>query len=84
MKEISIKQKNRRSSTHKTMKCEYCGKSLSHKGHLKKHIYTVHEGYKDYKCESCNKAFSEASTLKKRIHSIHDIHKVYKCDVCSK
>ena len=73
MKEISIKQKNRRSSTHKTTKCEYCGKSLSHKGHLKKHIYTVHEGHKDYKCNICGKLSSHPGTLKKHIEKIQII-----------
>ena len=44
----------------KLMICNICTKTFSKSGHLKRHIYTVHEGHKDYKCESCGKSFSEA------------------------
>ena len=33
----------------KDYKCESCGKSLSQRGNLRKHIHIVHEGHKDHK-----------------------------------
>ena len=69
---------------HKYYKCESCGKSFSHAGHLKKHIVTVHEGHKDYKCESCGKSFSQTEHLKTHIKTVHEGHKDYKCESCGK
>ena len=57
---------------------------ISQAGHLKNHIYTVHEGNKDHKCKSCGKSFSEAGSLKKHIHTVHEHHKDYKCISCCK
>ena len=60
------------------------GKSFSRPDRLKKHIHTVHEGYKDYKCESCSKSFSHSQSLKTHIYTIHEGHKDYKCESCEK
>ena len=56
---------------HKDFKCEYCGKSFTDAGALKKHIKCIHEGRKDFKCDSCGKTFSQSSNLRTHEKKVH-------------
>ena len=41
-----------------------CEKKVSALRHLKDHIKTVHDGWKDHKCDICNKNFALERKLK--------------------
>ena len=58
-----------------TFSCDSCEKSFSQRQHLKTHIRSVHEGYKDYKCDSCGKLFSQAGHLKTHSNLVHNVQK---------
>ena len=87
-KEILTKETHITHSTiqvgHEEYNCEFCGKSISRRDNLMKHIHTIHKGHKDYKCESCGKSFSDASNFMRHIHTIHEGHKDYNCESCGK
>ena len=53
------------------IKCEYCNKTVSSKGNLKRHIEDVHKGQKRYECELCSKSFSQKCNLKTHILKYH-------------
>ena len=44
---------------HKPAKCDDCGKMFSKKGHLDRHVRTIHMGIKDNSepCPYCGKVF---------------------------
>ena len=48
----------------KPNECGMCGKTVSTKEHLKRHIKMVHDKLKPHKCDICDKTFSQASNLK--------------------
>ena len=73
---------HRAHENHKNYKCDYCGKSFSHAGYLKRHIQIIHDAPKEKKtaktlntCESCGNSFSRASSLKRHIHTVHETNK---------
>jgi len=63
--------------------CHICGKVLSDKAKLQKHIRTVHEGVKNHKCSYCDKTFSSAGN-KKTHEAVHTKDYAYKCNECEK
>ena len=59
----------------KAFKCKNCDYKTTQKGHLKKHIESVHEGIKPankFKCNICDYETVQNSKLKKHINSVHE------------
>ena len=73
-------------SLEKDNKCPVCNKTLSTKGNLKTHLWTVHDigNGKIYKCEQdgCEYETKMNSNLKTHLWEVHDIGngKIYKCE----
>ena len=57
----------------KPAKCEECGKVFSKKGHLDRHVRTIHMGMKDESepCPHCGKIFTTKSSLEPHIEAVH-------------
>ena len=55
------------------LKCEECGKVFSKKGHLDRHVRTIHQGVKDESepCPHCGKVFTTKSSLEPHIEAVH-------------
>ncbi len=61
------------SQIHKKATCEQCGKVFSKKGHLDRHVRTIHMGMKESSrpCPYCGKVFSTKSSLEPHIEMVH-------------
>ena len=55
-----------------TVRCEICGKTCSHMGHMNKHVASVHEGKKPFKCDICDCRFSQKSHMNSHVASFHE------------
>ena len=51
--------------------CDQCDKQFSYRGHLNRHISSVHDGKKS-DCDQCNKQFSDKCSLKRHISAVHE------------
>ena len=80
---ITIKNVNMKvhMNYHNAVICNFCGKKLTQKSHLKSHISAVHEKLKPYKCNLCEETFSQKNALIKHKMLVHD-HNVQKCNIC--
>ena len=58
--------------------CQYpeCGKSLSSKYNLRRHIESCHQGYRPYECHVCYKRFSSKQNKSEHIRLEHS----YSCE----
>ena len=69
-----------RTHTKVTITCTECGKGLSSKGALNRHMI-VHAGERPYQCSECSLRFNGMSNL--TVHmKIHTGVKSYVCGVC--
>ena len=64
--------------------CNRCGKLLTSRLKLMKHIEVLHEGKRDFKCKFCEKSFGSKSNLQIHEGAIHTGVLPYKCDFCGK
>ena len=67
--------------------CNYCEKTFTEKGILKKHIIyikTIHEEILNYKCDFCDLPFESPSGLQFHVDTIHKGLKKFQCDFCEK
>ena len=53
-------------------KCNFCGKSFTTGGSLKRHVKAVHEVVKDHVCNLCGKSFSQGIVLKRHVKAVHE------------
>ena len=65
--------------------CDQCDKVFSKKGHLDRHIKTIHMGMKEESqpCPHCGKVFSTKSSLEPHIMMVHQGMRK-KCPECGK
>ena len=64
----------------KPYKCKLCDYQTTHKGHLNKHVKSIHEGIK-YPCHQCDYKARNPSDLNKHVNSKHKGIK-YPCQQC--
>jgi uncharacterized Zn-finger protein len=83
---LGVRYKTCKKCREKKHKCTYegCDKSFKDKGHLNRHIRTVHEGDKPHECEICNKTFGQKGYLDTHIRTVHEDDKPYECKICNK
>ena len=55
----------------KSPECTLCGKTFRSKGHVKRHIESVHEKLKKHQCDMCEKKYYQKSHLKEHIQFVH-------------
>ena len=67
----------------KQFKCNVCSESYGRKGHLSRHMASIHDGKKPFKCEICSATFTLKNDLKTHSTSVHEGKKPSKCDICS-
>ena len=63
--------------------CEICDKTFGEKGHLNRHINTVHLKKRNFKCDQCDKTFGQKNDLKTHINTVHLKQRNFKCDHCN-
>jgi uncharacterized C2H2 Zn-finger protein len=67
--------------------CEKCDQKFRRRGHLLRHIQTVHEQLKSFKCETCQSTFTQKRNFVNHQLKVHQTTEVkidlLKCKVCS-
>jgi hypothetical protein len=58
-----------------SQQCKICGKMLSNKSNLRKHIKVVHEKLKPFECLHCEIGFSAKQNLTYHLYSVHKLMK---------
>ena len=63
--------------------CELCGKILSNKKNLKKHL-KLHSDVRNYICKICNKSYKRSDHLKRHMITHEPEPNFYECELCLK
>lgn len=63
--------------------CQVCGKKISKKYALKRHM-AIHTGEKRFTCHHCGKQYAQESGLQRHMLVIHEGVRKYKCPICSR
>ena len=63
--------------------CELCGKILSNKKNLKKHL-KLHSNIRNYICKICNKSYKRSDHLRRHMISHDPEPNYYECEFCLK
>jgi hypothetical protein len=64
-------------------KCELCGKILSNKKNLKKHL-KLHSNVRNYICKICNKSYKRSDHLRRHMITHDPEPNYYECEYCLK
>ena len=56
----------------KSFSCKICSHSFSQKGHLRRHVASIHEEKKSFKCEKCDYKCSQKGSMKQHVASVHE------------
>ncbi|XP_069103353.1 zinc finger protein 184-like isoform X2 [Argopecten irradians] len=91
---ISFKDKHElycHAVSHRTFKCETCGKVLASAGSLKKHRIIAHSDQRDFICELCGKWYKTQQCVNQHIRKVHinskpatDTDGPFPCPKCDK
>ena len=80
---INIFQEENNTKIENENKCELCGKILSNKKNLKKHL-KLHTNIRSYVCKICNKTYKRSDHLKRHMITHDPEPNYYECDLCLK
>ena len=80
MQEMETEKNEHIEDIHDKTECDICGKKFTLNRNLKRHISTVHEGFKKYDCDFCGKDFGYLHALQNHINAIHRGMKHFKCN----
>lgn len=78
---VRYKSCNRCRNKHKCI-YEGCDYATAHKGHLTRHIKSIHDRIKDCECPDCDYVCSQKTNLSHHIKSVHDKIKDIQCPEC--
>ena len=67
----------------KQHECKICGKVLTSKGNLNKHL-VIHNPEKKFKCDQCSLDFNQRRDLTTHKMQIHTMERPYVCKICNK
>ena len=62
--------------------CQHCEKKFSQRGHLNRHILTIHQRVKAFPCSNCERWFSQKAALQQHISNVHHRIKPFQCSKC--
>ena len=81
-------------NTKKLFKCKVCGKKLTTKGIMKRHLHDRHSGGRPFDCLICSKSFKQKNHLKRHMNSSRCLRdknnmdqngkRLFSCEVCGK
>lgn len=63
--------------------CPHCGKKLTQRKILTRHIRLIHQGVRPFKCNYCGKTYSCKSNLASHVKYSHT-KETFSCSACSK
>jgi len=79
--ELNLKIKQMIEKHEGLWRCKVCGKTATHKGHIKQHAETHIEGM-SHACHICRKTSPTRHGLRMHISEIHS--ELFSCDICEK
>ena len=82
---ITLKEENETKSGINILpnQCELCGKILSNKKNLKKHL-KLHSNVRNYICKICNKSYKRSDHLRRHMITHDPEPNYYECEYCLK
>ena len=70
-------------SDQKLFDCKVCGKKLTTKGIMKRHLHDRHSGGRPFDCLICSKSFKQKNHLKRHMNNLHSSDRQISCDLRS-
>merc|ERR1712179_574620 len=60
-------------STKSQLDCGQCNYATTNKGHLSRHVMSVHNKIKEFECETCGQSFGRKDNLERHLKNKHGI-----------